>query len=259
MIEDIVLSPILIFLMFLAVLLVVTQWASRKREIPGYLLGWMIGVFFIIIYQSATGTTPQPEPEIVEEVQQNAGRLTASAIFLPSVLGLMGGLGASAVYAFIVRTHARRSIGVALMTATLVFTLFMIATASDSGARVFGVFALAFGIGVLGTLVVTGGRTPGARAQAVNRSRERFDTPPPAEPHLEEARRSPFGMNLDRFRPNPRPNPRTAPNQPARPASVAPPPPPRPVDEPIEGAEVEQANLDRARDRFNQLRGKPPE
>jgi hypothetical protein len=220
MIQDIVLSPILIFLMFFVVLVMVTRWANSRREMPAYILGWMIGIFIIIIYQSVTSgaSTPQ-EAEIVER------ELSLPSLLIPSALGLMAGLGASAIYGYVVRTHARRSVAVAIITASLVTTLFLIVTVSDHDARVFGVFALAFGIGVLGTFVVGGGANPVAATtrQDVNRQtgvhRQVLDddlVPRPPDNFQASSQRAPQQQ-----------------------------------EPPVEGAEVSRSRLDEIRSRFD--------
>lgn len=225
MIQDIILSPILIFLMFFVVLIMVTRWANTRREMPAYILGWMIGIFFIIIYQSLIGSSAPPEPEFIENAVNDSGQLNLSALLIPSALGLMAGLGASAVYGYVVLTHARRSIAVTIITASLILTLFLIVTVTYAEARVFGIFALAFGIGVLGTYVVGGGVAPDTRSRQIqspsrpNNPRQSFDD--------ELVPRAP-----DNFQP----------------MSNRPPTEP---DLPIEGAEVSRSRLDEIRSRFD--------
>lgn len=218
MIQDIVLSPILIFLMFFVVLVLVTRWASSRREMPAYILGWMIGIFFIIIYQSAFGATRPPASEPVGE------ELSLAALLIPSALGLMAGLGASAMYNYVVRTHTRRSIAVAIITASLILTLFLIVTVTDHEARVFGVFALAFGIGVLGTFVVGGGTSAAPHVHQ--------DAPRQTATHRQ--------ISDDDLVPRPPDNFQPLPNR-----------PPTEPEVPVEGAEVSRSRLDEIRKRFD--------
>lgn len=209
MIVDILLSPIVIFLVFLFVLIQVTRWAFDQGERPAYALGWLVGVFVIIVYQLLSGEAAPPEPEAVEN-----GVLTLNAILLPSFIGFGAGVTASTVYRYVVKTHARRSIAVAIITAGLVFTLFLILSVSQETSKVFGVFALAFGIGVLGMSVIDAG---------TGASRGRDHASPSS--------------------PKPR-NPRQA--RPSDPLLDA--------NRPVEGAEVPQADLDRARETFEKRR-----
>jgi uncharacterized integral membrane protein len=237
MIQNIILSPILIFLMFFVVLLMVTRWANSRREMPAYILGWMIGIFAIIIYQSLVGDSTPTESELIENAIDDKGQLNLAALLIPSALGLVAGLGASAVYAYVVRTHARRSIAVAIITSSLILTLFLIVTVTDHEARVFGVFALAFGIGVLGTFVVGGGASPVARDRDnMLQVRTRSDNfrPDDFRPEM------PSSLADDALVPRPPDNFQPLPNR-----------PPTESDLPVDGAEVSRSRLDDIRSRFD--------
>ncbi len=179
MIEDVVLSPILIFLAFATMLLLITRAAFSNREVPGYILGWMIGIFFIIIYQSITGG--ETEAEVVEETPQ---QLSFLAVVVPSMLGLLAGFGSIAFLGVVLRGRVRRSAAVTIITALLIIVLFLVITLSESTVRLFGIFALAYGIGILSTIVFSGRSaelTGGGRSNrdSIDRTRERFNEPPP--------------------------------------------------------------------------------
>ncbi|TVR20573.1 MAG: hypothetical protein EA396_10385 [Anaerolineaceae bacterium] len=219
MIVDILLSPILIFVVFLFLLLLVTRWAFDQRELPAYALGWMVGLFMIIVYQSLSGEAAPPEPDAVSEAVEN-GFLTLEAILVPSFVGFGAGVTASTIYRYVAQTHARRSIAVAIITAALVFTLFLILSVSQEASKLFGVLALAFGIGVLGTSVIGAGTGASAPSGRGIRKRPRDYEPPPP----------------------PRPRPKDNSDDPLN------------ADRPVDGAEVPEADLDRARNRFDQLR-----
>lgn len=178
MIEDIVLSPVIIFLVFGAMLLIVSRFAFRRQELPGYALGWLMGIFFIIVYQSLTGSTPDEETvEAAAEAATDDGRLSFIAIMIPSILGISAGAAVTFTMRSLTRTHARRSALVAVTTAALVSMLFLLTVLEESTTRLFGLFAIAFAIGALGSVVFRTSPPPGD--DNIDRARRQYDDDPP--------------------------------------------------------------------------------
>lgn len=150
LIEDIILSDFLILIVVVAMLVVVTSWAFRTGEYPGYVLGWLVGIFFIVTYRALFGDTSAAE-ETVETVET---RLSFFTVTCPSFIGLLLGFGVLFFIRNFGASHARRALTVAIMTALLIIVLFFISTAGQTTRQVMGLFALAFSIGALSNLVV---------------------------------------------------------------------------------------------------------
>jgi small-conductance mechanosensitive channel len=160
LIESILLSQFLIFMVIFAMLLVVTSWAFRAREYPGYILGWLVGIFFIIVYRTVTGgETPAPDAveEIAEAAQSEEIRLSLFAVLIPSLFGLISGFGVLYFLREFGSTRTRRSITIAVLTSIVIIVLYFLATTTQYTGRIIGIFALAFAIGALTTIVIGGG------------------------------------------------------------------------------------------------------
>ncbi len=150
-IQSIILSDFLIFIVFIAMLVAVTSWAFREQEVPGYLLGWLIGIFFIVIYSSLVGDAgSDPDEEAFETAEVT---LSAFAVLAPAFGGLIIGFGLLYLVRLWSGAGTRQSVLIAVMTATLVSFLFFLTTSDEYARRVIGIFALAFSIGSLSTFV----------------------------------------------------------------------------------------------------------
>ena len=171
MIEDIFLSRALILVVFGVMLAVVTRWAWRTREFAGYGLGWLIGLFFIIVINAVSGDSAT---EVIEADAQGAGNLSFFEAVFPSVFGLIIGFGLMYITRAFVSTHRRRAPTIAIFTATLILTMYFLITADDDASQVIGIFALAFTIGALSYVVFAGG---GRRSSAAY-SAQVSDGPP---------------------------------------------------------------------------------
>lgn len=167
MIEDIILSDFLILAVLAAMLLVVTSWAFRMREYPGYVLGWLIGIFFIIIYRALTGDDTNLL-EAQEAAEETGTALSFFGVVFPTMLGLALGFGVMYFSKTLGTTRARRGVTIAVLTATMVVAIFFLTTTPETTQRMIGIFALAFAIGALTDLVIGAGsmaRTPTFTAQ----------------------------------------------------------------------------------------------
>ncbi|MEQ8675002.1 MAG: hypothetical protein RLP44_20085 [Aggregatilineales bacterium] len=150
-IQSVILSDLMILFVFGMMLFAVTSWAFRLGEYPGYILGWLIGIFFIVIYTSLTGDDGQATLEMTDTTEVT---LTAFGVLVPAFFGLVFGFG----LLFAIRTwgsvSARQGVLIAALTATLVSVIFFLAVSGDYSRRVVGIFALAFSIGALSTYVL---------------------------------------------------------------------------------------------------------
>lgn len=189
LIESILLSRFLIFIILMVMLLAVTSWAFRTGDFPGYMLGWLVGIFFIIIYRTVTGGD-SPEPEVIEEaaeaIESPDRALTLLAVMIPSVMGIIGGFTLLFFLRNLSGTRAGRSLTIATLTAAILIVMFFLATTGEYTSRILGIFALAFCIGAL-TKVIIGGpltgrptpRGPSGGGQPpsaqINATQDRFD------------------------------------------------------------------------------------
>lgn len=198
LIQSVILSDFMILMVFGIMLLAVTSWAFRLREYPGYILGWLIGIFFIVIYTSLTGDTGQTT---TDPAQTTEVTLTAFGVLFPAFFGLLFGFGLLFAVRMYGNMGARQGILIASLTATLVSVIFFLAVSGDYSRRIVGIFALAFSIGALSTYVLRVGSsssTPRFSASAVDRPGQI----PRGTQEIPEARinESPYQSRLDSIR-----------------------------------------------------------
>ena len=151
--EDILLSEFLLFMVLGIMLLSVTSWAFRNKDFAGYALGWLMGILIIIIYQTLTGgrETGAEAQEVTRDVEQS---LTAIMVIFPVLLGLFSGFGSMFFMRVFGTSRRTRSFTVAVFTALLVLGIYLVFGLSDRASRIVAIFALAFGVGALSTIVL---------------------------------------------------------------------------------------------------------
>lgn len=181
-------SPILTIFVMLGMLIFVTSWAFRNKEHAGYLLGWLLGIFAIIVSQATSDTRSMPSPD---EAEIAATTLPVLSVIAASVFGLGIGAGVLFLLGRFANSRVVRSLDVAFFTAVLVVLLYILSSTTGRTNQLTSIFGLAFAIGALATLVLSGftvrpvnrsaGR-PNPQAQAsdipeanLNRARTRFD------------------------------------------------------------------------------------
>jgi hypothetical protein len=119
----------MIFLELGVVLLLITSWAIRLREIPGYILGWLVGIFMIILLSTLS---PGADPLMNVPIQTEPVSLTFLGIIIPSFVGLALGIGVMSLIRFGSNSPSRigRALTIAiLMTITLVSAYLMLQSA----------------------------------------------------------------------------------------------------------------------------------
>jgi len=146
--EDIILSPWLVLVILGIALFVLTRWAVfSQKEYPGYALGWLVAVFFIVVFE-ALGGGPT-DSNIIEP-----GSLTVWQVFISTFLGLtFGGLVLVGIR-FGGQLARGIALQVALYTALNVILLFLLVVQGPVAQRMIGIFALAFGIMSLFVIVL---------------------------------------------------------------------------------------------------------
>lgn len=190
MIQDVILSPTFIFVVIGAMLLYVSRWALFvEKEYPGYFLGWLMALFFIIIYQSVTG---EPDTQSNESVETITESLPFFQVILMSFIGLGAGFGVTYYVNSLLRTRPRQSASVALTVFVLILLLFFLTDTGESTARYVGIFALGFATGALGKVVFFGRTTSSTRASERIRAQTVSEEAPyepdaPPSANIEEA------------------------------------------------------------------------
>jgi hypothetical protein len=156
LIQDIVLSDFMVFVVMGIALLLVTNWAFRLREFAGYALGWLVGIFVIIFLSLITSSTaPVPVTTVPD------GGVTTSVNFfaamIASAFGLLIGYGVLELVKFGGRSQSRASR--ALLIATLVtinlVSWYLLLMAVQETRLVIALFVLAFSIGMLFNFIVS--------------------------------------------------------------------------------------------------------
>ena len=138
-IEMIFLGPWTIFVILTVALLFLTRWAIiQQREYIGYGLGWLVALFFIVVYSSLGGGA---DPDI----DANA-TLNIFQVFLATMLGMVFGGGTMGSFRFGMRFPRGLSLYVAFVTALNLILLFIAIIGGPIEQRMIGIFALAFGI-----------------------------------------------------------------------------------------------------------------
>lgn len=184
LIESLILSDVTIILLLVAMLGVVTSWAMRNREYPGYLLGWLAGILIVIVYRSLGGQSVEPVSagELVEDTEVTLSFFT---VLLSVVLGLVVGYFMLFAAQRLGGTpsgngRGRRGLTIAVMTASLIVTIFALTIAGADFRRTLGLFALSVAVGALSNVVI--GATPTGFLRGRGQSQSRFtsqNAPPP--------------------------------------------------------------------------------
>lgn len=187
-IQDFLLSDVVIGLFMAILILGVTRWSFLLHEYAGYALGWLVGVFFIIILSTIM---PSSNADILTTAEQPV-QLNFFGLLIPSVLGLVVGLflvsliraGSSST------SRIRRALTIAFLVSFLVCATYFMMT-SDRSTRIWiAMFLLTFGIGLLLSTILARSATspvvampPPTEAQIVNDPNVLAPSPfPPQQP-----------------------------------------------------------------------------
>ena len=147
-IQSFFLSPFLIMLILFAVFIVLSWWAiQRRREYIGYGLGWLIGVFAMVVYGALVGD-PEPIAQVAIPVETT---LNIFQVLFPSLIGISLGILAMWMVNQTRYRGVQKSILVALLTAMSIWVIFLmiVSAAYPVTQRMIGLFSLAFAIGAV--------------------------------------------------------------------------------------------------------------
>lgn len=148
------LNPYLIILILLGLFVLISFWAIRiRKELVGYGLGWLIGIFGLVIYGVLVGE-PSDATQVSEGVVEHSMNLLE--VTMPSLLGILS--GAWILQKIVVsekKTEWRPVVVTILTTATFWLIVFLaVAAPYINTQRMIGLFTWAFGIGALMMLAV---------------------------------------------------------------------------------------------------------
>lgn len=145
--QDIILSQALIIVALAAVFFVISRWAlTVLREYPGYALGWLMGLFFIIVRVSVGGSEVQPDDALTY--------LNGFQVFIATLFGLLVGAGILLALRFGMK-HARAvALQVATYTALNIILIFLVAISNPIFQKMIGIFSMAIGIATLFAMVL---------------------------------------------------------------------------------------------------------
>lgn len=148
--QTLFLSDLLIFVVLTGALLFLTRRAIATQELAGYGLGWLVGLFLLVVY-SSTGAQPTFNVQNLEA----SVTLTWFQVLMPTLCG--GGLGLALLYIIsLTRTGRPRTLMMAAFTALNVTLLFLMFIADSETRRMIGIFALAFAICAAFVIVLFG-------------------------------------------------------------------------------------------------------
>ncbi len=155
-IQDLLLSEFIIFVVLFLAFAYLTRRALALHEYVGYGLGWLIGIFFMVVY-SSSGVRPSSQAVETEVT------LSFLQLILPSICGAGLGLAVLWIIAQAASGARRQGIAIATMTALGVVLLFLTFVADSETRRMIGIFSLAFAICAAFVLIVfRRGGTPSA-------------------------------------------------------------------------------------------------
>lgn len=186
--RELFLSPVLIFLVLFAIFAALSYWAIViLREYPGYALGWLIGLFFAVIYYSLGG-----DIDATAQAEQRT-QLNLLQVLCPGIFGLLLG----GMLMFLIRLGqgytATQGIKIASLTALMVTLIFLMFVVDINGQRMIGIFALSLCIAGLFAMVVFRSGTSTFQAQAQM-------APPTAPGGMQPPPNSPVMSRLDEIR-----------------------------------------------------------
>ncbi|MBZ0293618.1 MAG: hypothetical protein K8L99_13710 [Anaerolineae bacterium] len=88
LIQQVFLSDFMIFVLMGLILLLLTGWMVSLREFAGYALGWLVGIFLIIMLSTLMAPDPLPVDAVAPTVT-----IDFLTLMVPSALGLAVGFG----------------------------------------------------------------------------------------------------------------------------------------------------------------------
>lgn len=150
-IQSIFLNDLMILLMMGMAGLALTSWAFRYRQYAGYLLGWLVGLFFIVTFSSMVAPAA-----ITGSDDPDYARLSIFTVMFAAIFGFITSLVMMVMVRFFV-TYTRTTtqtwltaIGISL----IIGSGYLMLITSDTFRLVIAIFVLAMAIAMLLVLVL---------------------------------------------------------------------------------------------------------
>ncbi|QPC84414.1 hypothetical protein G4Y79_08580 [Phototrophicus methaneseepsis] len=142
-----------IFLGLMILFFGLSYWALvALQERTGYVVGWMVGLLFILVYSSLNGFGGAIDPDTAPPMVT----LNFFQVALPGVCGLVLGIGSVALLRLSGGGSARLQdfFRIAFFTALSVILIFLMIVSGPGTRRMIGIFSLGFAITAIITIVV---------------------------------------------------------------------------------------------------------
>jgi hypothetical protein len=154
--QQILFSDFVVFAMMALVLAIISSWAYSLREVAGYLLGWLVGVFLILVLATLIPYVPPPLDSAGQPIPNP---LTFGELIIPSFLGLVAGFGVLLVVRIggYSDSRIRRALTVTTLMAFTLVTGYVILRSTIDERMGLAVFVLTFAIGALINFILTRG------------------------------------------------------------------------------------------------------
>jgi hypothetical protein len=124
-----------------------SRWAMSESRL-GYALGWLTGIFAIVVYTALGGADP-----VQQDIEQT---LYLLEVLIPTLCGLLMGGGVITVIALVRANREReQALLIAFLTALNITLLFLVLVEGRATQLMIGIFALAFGIASLFAAIFT--------------------------------------------------------------------------------------------------------
>ncbi len=155
-IQQILFSDFVVFALMALVVAIISSWAYSLREGPGYLLGWLVGIFLIVVLATLF---PYVAPPVDSLGQPVPNPLTFGQLIIPSFFGLIFGFGILLIVRLGVASDSRirRALTVATLLSFTLVTGYVILRSSIDQRMGLAVFILTFAIGALINFILTRG------------------------------------------------------------------------------------------------------
>jgi len=150
MIPAVLLSDPMIFIMVALGVITVTMAAISRREFTSYILGWLLGIFLVLLFSTFLSKAESESDSLAEG-------LSFVLVFFPGLIGISLGIGISVLFAVTQRASDKRvrSIGIAVAMSSLISGGYVLLLSAQSIRIALGVFAMGIVIGVLSHRVFT--------------------------------------------------------------------------------------------------------
>ncbi len=152
--QEILLSNFMVIVVTIIMVVIISVWAFRQREYAGYLLGWLAGIFLMLLLTTLTPPAPVSDPNLPPAPPPS---LSFLGLLFPSVVGLVLGFGALILTRLGAASDSRvgRALTVALLMSFTLAAGYIILLTTAALRASLAIFALAFAIGALINFILT--------------------------------------------------------------------------------------------------------